>query len=334
MGKIDIVYTYVDGSDSNWLQKKSLAEQKYFGKTTSASNSARFMDNQEIKYSLRSIEKFAPWVNKIFIVTDNQIPDWLNINNAKLQIIDHKEIFSKEEYLPNFNAKAIETQIHHIKDLSEHFIYFNDDMFLGRNTSPEDFFDKDGNPKIFVSEFIALPNKKVFDFDSRNENKKNDYQESVIKTRILFKNHFGKNIYYNIRHGVKPLLKSVLYKLESLFPNEIDFTAKNKFRTGSDLMMFHLCQFYCLGENIGKAVYLHSIDHKNIFKKLFFNKRKNSFYFVNLDNSNLELKLNYLLDISPFVMCLNQTPNTPDENLLFMKNFLQKYFPDKSEFEK
>ena len=79
-------------------------------------------------------------VRKIFIITDNQFPDWLNLNHSKIEIVDHKEIFQGRRQLPCFNSHAIEARIHHIKDLSENFLYLNDDCFLGRKTNLQDFF--------------------------------------------------------------------------------------------------------------------------------------------------------------------------------------------------
>jgi len=332
--KIDIVYTYVDGNDPNWLQKKYFAEGLTNIIEPHANNSARYMDNEELKYSLRSVEKYAPWINKIYIVTDNQIPAWLNTDNSKIKIIDHKDIFSDKSALPNFNAKAIETQIHHIDNLSERFIYFNDDMFIGRITSPRDFFDKEGKPNIFVSEFFPFPNKRAFNYSSRKITKKNDYQESVINSRILYRNRFGKSIYYNIRHGVKPLLKSVLYKLEDVFQSEVRKTSINKFRSGEDIMMFHLCQFYCLHKKIGNPVYLKSVGNISYIKQIFNSFSKNNFAFINLENIKLADFLSVVQKVQPFIYCLNQTPDTPDYNLLMMRNFLKEYFPQKSFFEK
>lgn len=333
--KIDVVYTYVDGNDSIWRKKKSEYEKIQLGIEPNASNEARFMDNQELKYSLRSIDKFAPWVNKIFIVTDNQVPKWLNVENTKIKIVDHKEIFSDINALPNFNAKAIETQIHHITELSEYFIYFNDDMFLGNYTDAEFFFSKDGKPKIFVSEVFPFPSRRAFRYENRKTSRKNDYQESVINTRILFRDKFKESIYYNIRHGVKSLLKSVLFELENIFQEEVNRTAKNKFRSGKDLMMFHLCQFYCISRNIGIPVYFKSISNLSLFNKFISSiLKKNIFGFVNLDNKHLDDFFNNIKKGKPLVFCLNQTPLTPDGNLILLKQFLDEYFPDKSSFEK
>ena len=91
--KIDIVYTWVNGQDPVWKNKK-LAKLNSLGSVLPESNNdARFMDNNELLYSLRSINMFAPWVNKIFIVTDNQIPKWLNTAYPKIEIVDHQDIF-------------------------------------------------------------------------------------------------------------------------------------------------------------------------------------------------------------------------------------------------
>lgn len=140
--KIDIVYTWVDGSDPGWNTKRNQIAERIGYVLPEANDKSRFMDNEELRFSLRSVHKYAPWVNNIFIVTDNQVPDWLQTNHPKISIIDHKEIFNNHSFLPTFSARAIESQLHHIKQLFEHFIYFNDDMFLGREALPTHFLQR------------------------------------------------------------------------------------------------------------------------------------------------------------------------------------------------
>ena len=103
---IDMVYLWVDGSDENWLAKRKYWQQKLNVQAPYAVSAARWRDRDELKYSLRSVEKFMPWVNKIYIVTDNQIPSWLNLEHPKIRIIDHTEIFPPDA-LPTFNSQAI-----------------------------------------------------------------------------------------------------------------------------------------------------------------------------------------------------------------------------------
>jgi len=104
----------------------------------------RYRDSNELRYSLRSLIQNAPWIRHIYIVTDNQIPNWLNLETSRLSIISHSEIFANLSHLPVFSSPAIEANIHNIPGLSKRFIYFNDDVFLGQPVLPEDFISRKG----------------------------------------------------------------------------------------------------------------------------------------------------------------------------------------------
>ena len=133
---IDIVILWVDGSDPAWLEEKS----KYTPPAAKDSNSAnRYRDWGLLPYWFRCIEKHAPWVRKVHFVTWGHVPAFLNLNAPKLHVVKHTD-FIPAEYLPTFSSHAIEMNIHRIPDLAEHFIYFNDDMFLLRPMTEEDFF--------------------------------------------------------------------------------------------------------------------------------------------------------------------------------------------------
>ena len=147
---IDFVVMWVDGNDLSW-QDKMLS---YKG-TSEQSNPTRFRDWNIFKYWFRSIERFAPWVHRVFLITDNQTPSWININYSKLKIIDHKD-FIPAEYLPTFNSHTIELNIHRIEGLSEHFVVFNDDTFINAPITPEYYF-KNGLPCDAPFEHIFTP---------------------------------------------------------------------------------------------------------------------------------------------------------------------------------
>jgi len=332
--KIDIVYTWVDGSDPDWNLRKIMKAKKVGNILRDSNSDFRFMDNEELKFSLRSISKYANWVNNIFIVTDNQVPNWLNTTHPKIKIVDHSEIFKNKDNLPTYSARGIESQIHHIKTLEEHFVYFNDDMFLGNFCSLDFFFNEDGFPRIYVSEIIPIPNKKALDITLRKQEKRNNHQYAIVNTRKLIKSKFGKAIYYNIRHGVKPLLKSVLYKIEEIFKDELIKTSSNSFRTNEDVLIFHLFGFYSILKKIGYPKYVKTVDTK---KKLIYQftsfYKKFTFGYINLDQKNILEHLVRIKKERPFTFCLNQTENTPVENLKTISNFLNEYFPEKCEFE-
>lgn len=144
MDKIDFVVTWVDGNDPAWRREKEKYSPKKTFNEAFDDRKERYRDTGTLKYFFRGIEKYAPWVNKVYFITCGQKPEWLNENCEKLVLVDHKD-YMPEEYLPTFNSDAIEAGMHRIEGLSEHFVYFNDDMFLINPVTPEDFF-KNGLP--------------------------------------------------------------------------------------------------------------------------------------------------------------------------------------------
>ncbi|XP_029824352.3 N-acetylglucosamine-1-phosphotransferase subunits alpha/beta [Ixodes scapularis] len=109
---------------------------------------SRFADNDELKYSLRSLQKHAPWVRRVFVVTNGQIPSWLNLDNPRITIVTHEEIFRNLSHLPTYSSPAIETHLHCIPGLSQRFIYLNDDVMFGKEVWPEDFYTHTGGYKV------------------------------------------------------------------------------------------------------------------------------------------------------------------------------------------
>ena len=112
---------------------------------------SRFADSQELRYSLRSLERYAPWVRRVFLVTNGQIPDWLALDGQRLTLVTHEDIFPDPSHLPTFSSPAIEAHLHRIPGLSEHFLYFNDDVLLGQPVWPEDFFAPGGGYNVFLA---------------------------------------------------------------------------------------------------------------------------------------------------------------------------------------
>ena len=196
---IDIVYLWCNSSDSVWREKKN-NELKKYGKSldNDSVGDCRFIDNDELKYSLRSLEKFAPWINNVFIVTDNQIPEWLDTTNPKIHIINHSQILPAEA-LPTFNSMAIETVLHKIPNLSEHFLYANDDMFFGNFVEKSFFFNKLGAPIIrFLKRRII---KKIY---------RRLYGYTIAESYKLVKNKIGKSCPNFPHHNIDAYRKSDL----------------------------------------------------------------------------------------------------------------------------
>ncbi len=138
--QIDFVVTWLDSLDPKWQASFS----NYCSNAKGDKSEARYRDMNIFRYWFRAVEMYAPWVHKVFLITNGKFPDWINENNSKLELIRHEDYMPKE-CLPTFNSIAIELHMHKIKGLSEHFVYFNDDMILNSPIRP-DYYFKNGFP--------------------------------------------------------------------------------------------------------------------------------------------------------------------------------------------
>lgn len=204
--KIDLVYLWVDGSDKTWQAKKNAALEKA-GKQHSASSvrATRWADHDELLYSLRSVAKFAPWINHIFIVTDNQKPQWLNTDHPKISIVDHTAIIPRDK-LPLFNSNAIELFLWKIPGLSEHFLYANDDMFFGSAVEPGFFFSENRNPIVIMKE-------RTRSFKNLDDTAQVNHRLFSIKTARTIKfvyRQLGSKYHVTFKHAIEPVRKSYM----------------------------------------------------------------------------------------------------------------------------
>lgn len=199
---IDFVITWVDGNDPLWQQERM---QYQADKITDVS-AVRYRDMETLKYWFRAVEKYAPWVNKIHFVTWGHLPEWMNTEHPKLHIVNHKD-YIPEEYLPTFNSHPIELNMHRIPGLSEHFVYFNDDMFLNGPVMPEFFFYK-GLPCDFanIENIYCERTNDIYSHVRFNEahliSKHYSYIHSFCKNPLKY-----LNVAYTWRANLRNLLK-------------------------------------------------------------------------------------------------------------------------------
>lgn len=333
MDKIDFVIAWVDGSDPEWLKEKN----KYAPQKTDISSAInRYRDMGLLKYWFRAVESFTPWVNKIHFVTWGHVPEWLNIDNPKLNIVKHED-FIPNEYLPVFNSCAIEVHFHRIKGLSEKFVYFNDDIFLLRALPPEYFF-KDGLPCDIWRDNIPycdeltdpifehqLLNDKMLicrHFNKRKVMKENfskcinlKYGKRNIRFLMLYKWPYMAG--FDNFHVSSSMLKSTYKEVWKKEKETLEVTSKSKFRTANDVnqYVFQLWQIYT-----GKF----SPKSYKEFGKFFSLGDNNDELFNCIDNQLAEQ------------ICINDgNPNIDYEKikLELIKHF-DKILPNKSSFEK
>lgn len=252
---VDAVIIWVDGEDEKFiLRKNKFVEEKNKFEST---NKTRFNQVNEISIVVRSIFKFASFVRNIYIVTDQQTPEifrqskaWSPFYKDRIFIVDHKEIFSGHlSVLPTFNASTIETMLQNIVGLSEHFIYFNDDMFLIKPTKKDDWFDN-GKP-IVRGRWKTQPNKlwykriRNFFFPNKLESWGFDRAQAISAKIAGFEKRYFKT-YHTPRPLNKLVLKDYFNKNKSLLSEQIIF----RFRHHSQYLCYSLIWHYSIKKNL------------------------------------------------------------------------------------
>lgn len=245
---IDFVITWVDMNDPQWqAQFARYSQQKQ--ETKNGVSKARFRDYGFFRYWWRGVEEFAPWVRKIHLVTSGQKPEWLNTDNPKIHLVDHKD-FIPAEFLPTYNSVVIERYMHKIPGLSDHFVYFNDDFYLTNKVEPERFFRNglpcdiavfDYNPSwsqwyTRIKNNIRLINRH---FDKREvmarDRDKWFHPSYGFKARwnYLLK-FYPKFITLRTPHNAQPYLKRTFEEVWSAAGRELTETSVNRFRALND----------------------------------------------------------------------------------------------------
>ena len=319
---IDLVYLWVDGNDPIWREKRS--RYNIVVGNESHNNEARWRNNDELKYSLRSVEKYAPWINRIFIVTDNQCPDWLDTGNPKVQIIDHSQIFPADA-LPVFNSQAIESVLYKIPGLSEHFIQGNDDTIFSAPVYPSDFFNPDGST---IVRFSAVRMR-----DSK-QHKGSMYVKVIYNMRNLIHKKFGVKIHYKPHHNFDSYRISDIKKCVELFPNEWAATAYSRFRSEKDIQRC-IVGYYLVAtrqgtmRKVGRYYRLPGLFGK--IRAFFTNRFAADSRCIPADNEDYAKVMG---KYNPLMFCLNDSEKTSEEDCARIGEFLERLFPQKSAFEK
>lgn len=302
---VDIVYTWVDGSDPDWRAQMTKVRDKLgLGGTESSSVSdSRFTSREELRFSLRSLEYYASWVRRIFIVTDQQVPEWLNTDHPKITLVDHREIFSDTRTLPVFNSHAIESQLHHIPGLAEHYIYLNDDCFFLRPTDPELFFTANGLSKHFRS---IVP----IDIDQWTP-RDLPIISAAKQGRDYLADKYGRTVTHRFKHTPHAQIRSVLETMESEEPELFARVASSPFRSPEDVSIPS------------------SLHHFDAFARGRSIEGQIGYQFVDLNEDDLELRLLRVARRTDLdVFCLNET-TLREESEEWVSRLVARFFNDR-----
>lgn len=307
---IDLVYLWVNGNDPQWVAKRDACIGRPTGKQENCKG--RFADNGDLRYSLRSIEKNAPWIRKVFIVTDNQVPDWLDTTNPRVQIVDHSEILP-EECRPCFNSSLIEQFLYRIPGLSEHFLYSNDDMYINRPVTPATFFAEDGKPNLFMN---RKPFRKVSLWFREKVMKKplSQYLQKIRNASVLVEKRYGKYYGEKLHHNMDAYTKSIFEVTHKQFAEELATMRTHHMRSSKDYQRV-IFTYVAIAEKLGHLKY---VSQHHSFR-------------LHIDNRRLYSKFERY---NPVLFCMNDSEFVSDDDRRFAVEYVSKLFPEKSQFEK
>ena len=241
--EIDMVFSWVDGSSSEYQRERAKQMQAYVVGEGDDSE-ARYRQLDELKYALRSVHMYAPWVRRIFIATDSPAPSWL-ADHPQVTLVPAEAMFADTSTLPTHNSHAVEAQLHHIEGLSEHFLYSNDDMFFGRPLGPDMFFSPGG-----ITKFVEATTRIGL---GETDPARSGHDNAARYNRRLLRERFGAVTTRHLEHCAAPLRRSVLEELEATFPEDFRRTAASRFRSATDISVTNsLYHYYAL--MTGRAV--------------------------------------------------------------------------------
>lgn len=318
MDNIDFVIPWVDGSDSQWLKEK----QKYSCNTSADASVARYRDWDLLRYWFRGVEKFAPWVNKIHFITYGHIPNWLNTEHNKLNIVLHED-YIPNKYLPTFSANTIELNLHRIMGLSEKFVYFNDDFFLIAPVIKSDFFK--GELPVdtaaltahcfkysYIGSHFAISDVGLIndEFDFRGIIKRDlrkwlsikyGFRLSLQTLCLMLAPRFPG---FWQHHLPQPYSKKTFAEVWERFPEELDETCIHKFRSRYDVNQWLIREWnICKGEfkprnyKFGKSFKIQQDDFTGLNEiAMYIKKQKGKCIAIN-DNEMSEDMFNKASEI-------------------------------------
>ncbi len=332
--KIDFVMLWVDGNDINWQKEKN----KYMNKPKDDINGIiRYREWDNLKYWFRGVEKFAPWVNNIYFITWGHVPKWLNLKHPKLKVVNHTD-YIPSKYLPTFSSHPIELNLGRIKELSECFVLFNDDIFLTNNVLKEDFFvnerprdsynevnlDTSALDKTFAS--VLKNNYNVLDkyYDKRKQMLKHLFKYinfkyglkknlQTIKTTLIYKNFKG----INNEHVAQSFLKSYFEKVWNTEGELLDKTCSHRFRNSEDVNQY-LIRYFQLMDGV------------------FYSRNPYKFgAYFDIGDNNEEI-ISCILEQKVKCVCINDSnPNIDfDKCKNEINNAFDKILSEKCSFEK
>ena len=309
--EIDVIFSWVDGNSVEYQRARAAqAKSHVVGEGDDAP--ARFRQIDELKYALRSVYMFAPWVRNIYIATDSPVPEWLG-EHPRVRVVRSEEFFADRSVLPTHNSQAVEAQLHHIDGLSEHFLYSNDDMFFGRPVAPSMFFSPGS-----VTKFVEADTRIGL---GANNVERSGFENAARVNRRLLQQRFGRVTTRHLEHCAAPLRRSVLFEMEHEFADDFRATAASPFRAKENISVTNsLYHYYSLMtgraivQEAAKVAYVDTTMVSGLASISELLKKRSYDFFCLNDGSFPEV--------------------TDEERTATVTDFLERYYPFPAPWEK
>lgn len=326
--QIDFVVTWLDPLDAEW--QKSLAA--YRPQTKGDASEARFRDMNIFRYWFRAVELYAPWVRKVFLITNGKFPDWINREHPKLVLVRHEDYMPKE-LLPTFNSCAIELHMHKIKGLSEHFVYFNDDIILNAPVVP-DYFFKDGLP--------CDNNKETYlNVPIYTEKDRFGIYLSMMANIGIINRHFRRwdtvrqspKRWFGLHLGAKGLIMSLLLARQRFFIGFSNYHLEQAYLKSvfdeiwekePDFMQESCSRFR---EEVTANPYI--FRYWQLVTNRFHPMKKNGHFFFLTERATIDHIEQVIAGSRCNSICLNDTALCSDDDYEYIKDRLQQIFQNK-----
>lgn len=265
---IDAVYTWVDATDADWR------EQIAAFRDIEGLDLDRFAQSDELRYSLRSLDLFAPWIRRIHIFSNCQPPAWFQPSD-RVRWIDHREVIDPD-FLPLFNSEAIETFLHRVPDLAQHFLYLNDDFFIWNDAVPSAFFTFDGK----TIAHLAPRGSVIYWMQSIEAGVAEDWQSARVNGARLLQARHGFLPTRQHEHVPYALDRSAIEELERELPAEFEAVRRSRFRDPADVSLIPFVYHHwavkhgravarTTGHRSLEASFAHALDRKELARAEF-----------------------------------------------------------------
>lgn len=309
---MDVVYTWVDDSFEGY---RDLFDR--YARTKHDRNPNRTRDNLSLlKYSLRSLERFAPWVRRVHLVTMRpQVPEWLN--TERVRVVHHDEIF-EPRHLPTFNSFAIVSRLARLTDVTERFLYVEDDRLMLSATTAEDFVTPDGKHVLYPCGGVT-PHARLRDDESISP-----WNRALAEANRLLDERYGFSRRESLNRAPLVIDKASFEQFEGVFGDALERTRASRFRETGNVPCEHLYPYYLHYE--GKASLLSKRDARQRTGYVGLER------FAALSAPGLA----WLGIRRPKLYCLNDNfgPSPTLGAVRAATRFLERHYPAPSSFER